>query len=198
MAREALYRGKKVICEKPLFLSDSNITIDGPLTPVLQLRYHPGLAGLEARDVQVEAKMFRDDVYWNSWKGNQTKSGGVLYNLGVHYIDLLTVLLGKPEEVMTAIVTDKVASGRIRFERGYGNFHIEIVSDRAQQGRKVTVDGKEINLSNQDNLSYEDLHKEVYKDFIMGKGFSVEQAQVSLDLIEDIIKVSTKNGSQVL
>ena len=194
MAREAVKLNKEVICEKPMYLEyfDTDDKSLEEITPILQLRYNPALIGLNARDVYVEAKMFRDDKYWNSWKGNDVKSGGILFNLGVHYIDILRVLLGEWLEVENALVTKTQATGKIRFENGFGEFHIEIVDDKSKQGRKVVVDGKEINLSNQENLSYEDLHKNVYQDFVMERGYKGENTFASLNLIHEIIKCSER------
>ncbi len=184
MTREAVLLGKKVICEKPLALEGIK-NLKG-VTPILQLRYHPEIQGLKAKDVFIEARMFRNEKYWNSWKGEAIKSGGILYNLGVHYIDLLTVLLGKPKDILNSEVSDKLALGTVEFENGIGHFYIEIVDSPDKQRRSMVVDGKTINLSNQENLSYEDLHKHVYEDFIKGKGFTIKDAKVALDLIKKL------------
>jgi len=185
MAREALLRGKKVLCEKPLSID----TFDGleKVNTVLQLRHHPALKGLEAQEVYVEAKMFRDEHYWDSWKGDDVKSGGVLYNLGIHYIDLLIYLLGEPVYIDNVSINDKLAKGMVVFKDGkVGSFHIEIIDNRAEANRIILVDGKNINLSNQDNLSYEDLHKYVYWDFINGNGIPLKEAEKSLKLVKDL------------
>lgn len=194
MAREAVKLKKRVICEKPMMIEqfdendDVNYDTLREIMPILQLRYHPGLIGLNARHVHVEAKMYRGDAYWNSWKGDDVKSGGILFNLGVHYIDLLRILLGGWQHVEHAALTKKMATGKIGFARGFGTFHIEIVDEKSQQGRKVVVDGKEINLSDKENLSYEDLHKNVYQDFVMGRGYDGIDALASLNLIHEIIR----------
>lgn len=184
MTREAVLLGKKVICEKPLALEGIK-NLKG-VTPILQLRYHPEIQGLKAHKASVRATMYRNEKYWNSWKGEAIKSGGILYNLGVHYIDLLTVLLGEPKKIIYKSVTDTIAFGSVDFERGNGKFNIRIVNSPDEQGRSIIVDGREINLSNQENLSYEDLHKHVYEDFIKGKGFTIKDAKVALDLIKEL------------
>lgn len=190
MAREAALLNKKVLCEKPLSINGT----DGlyAVNTVLQLRYHPALQNLKPTEVHVIAKMYRDESYWNSWKGDPIKSGGILYNLGVHYIDLLAFLLGEYGYVNFSIIEKKLAKGIISFVKSVGSFHIEIVDDRKDQMRKVIVDGKEINLSDKDNLSYEDLHIEVYKNFLAGKGISFGEEKRSLELIEEIIKKGTQ------
>ncbi len=186
IAREAMLRDKRVLSEKPLSISGTQ-GLHGVNT-VLQLRYHPALQNLRSKKVEVTAKMFRDNTYWNGWKGDNLKSGGILYNLGVHYIDLLIFLLGNPEYIATASVSDTLATGRIAFERGWGEFHIEILPTREGQMRKILADGQEVSLSDKDNLSYEDLHVQVYENFLNGKGISFGEEKKSLDLIADILK----------
>ena len=188
MAREALLRGKRVLCEKPLSINGIK-NLDGVNT-VLQLRYHPALRNLKAKDVFVKAVMFRDEHYWDSWKGNFVKSGGILFNLGIHYIDLLIFLLGKPKYIENVSITDALATGKVLFENGSGTFHIEIVDSREKANRSILVDGKEINLSNKDNLSYEDLHKDAYLHFIDGNGIPLKEAYKSLKLVHDLYLMS--------
>jgi len=158
----------------------------GKVRGVLQLRHHPELHKIKKGDIYVEAKMYRDDKYWKSWKGNEVKSGGILFNLGIHYIDLMIFILGKPTKVVYSKITKKKAEGEVQFGKYTGKFHIEIVDSREKQGRNLTIDGKEINLSNKDNLSYEDLHKEVYKRFEYDSGITLSETKKSLELVNQL------------
>lgn len=188
MTREALLKGKKVLCEKPLSINGTQ-GMEGVKT-VLQLRHNPAVQHLHQNppeSIHVEARMFRDEKYWNSWKGNEIMSGGVLYNLGVHYIDLLVYIMGEDWDIQEVQKTNKRVSGKINFLNGSATFHIEIVDDKSQQGRVLVADGAEIVLSNQENLSYEDLHKDVYRDFIDGRGIDLDEARKGLDLIREIL-----------
>jgi len=187
ITREALLRGKKVLCEKPLSIGDTKGM--GGVFTVMQLRHHPELLKLnKPKEITVTAKMFRDEVYWDSWKGNDVKSGGILYNLGVHYVDLAVFLLGDSWEIETVEKSKKKITARVRFGESVADFHIEVVDSREEQGRSLQADGREIVLSNQDNLSYEDLHTAVYKEFVAGRGVSLEEAGKSLKLIKAILQ----------
>ena len=194
MAREARVRNKRVICEKPLCID----TLNGlnQVYSVLQLRHHPALQNLTKGNIEVDAKMFRDDVYWDSWKGDDAKSGGILYNLGVHYLDIMIFLLGIPTGVEYSFISKKRAIGIVRFGNHVGKFNIQIVDSREEQGRTLKIRGKEISLSNQENLSYEDLHKRVYEDFMLDRGIGVRRASHALNLIRKLKACNIKTAKQ--
>lgn len=197
MARTALRKGKKVLCEKPL-------TIDGldglvGVNTVLQLRYAPKVLELKRKMrgkqfVNMVIRMYRDDKYWDSWKGNQEQSGGILYNLGIHYFDLLTFLLGDKYKILGATTGKKMATGVIEFEKGLVGYVIEITDRKDFTTRTIVMNGKPLELSNQENLSYEDLHTEVYKHFIKGEGISLAEASKSLRLVGDLLKFNDRNN----
>lgn len=193
MAREALLRGKRVICEKPFTIGNDFRGLDG-INIVLQLRYHPQLEAFQKdilpknNEINLTVKAFRDESFWNSWKGDPIKAGSVpLHTLGVHYFDLLIHLFGIPQEIISASSDRKKASGIIRFKTGLCRYSVEAADDRQGQTRTLEVNGSKLQLSDKDNLSYEDLHTEVYRHFLEGKGIGIEEAKHSINLINDLI-----------
>uniref|UniRef100_A0A6M3JHR9 Putative oxidoreductase family protein n=1 Tax=viral metagenome TaxID=1070528 RepID=A0A6M3JHR9_9ZZZZ len=75
----------QIICEKPAFLPWEQPILDDRINIVLQLRYLPNLP--ESAD-KISVRFVRDDSYFQSWKGNPKKTGGLFYSLFIHYIDL--------------------------------------------------------------------------------------------------------------
>lgn len=194
MVREALFAGKKVICEKPVTIF--NDLQDSPnLGIIFQLRYNDKVKKLKAEgftgDINLIVKTYREPKYWESWKGQPEKSGGILYNMGVHYIDLLCHLLGEPLEILEAEHSLKRATGKIRFEKGVGDYHIELLTEPAPVTRKIMFNGIETDLEGAtipltDNGEIIDLHTEVYKDFIAGNPIGYTEAKKSIDLINKL------------
>lgn len=200
MIKEILALNKDVLCEKPLTIFN-DINDDNPnLGVVLQLRYNPLIIGLKEKDfkgnIKIVVKTYRPPEYWNSWKGDPLRSGGILYNMGIHYLDLLIHLLGDPVFVIESKYTRKLATGIIEFERGTGEYHIELLDDEQFKdlpvirriffnGIETNLEGATIPLDKSDTVI--DLHTEVYKNFIAGNGIGLDEAKKSLNLIKLLI-----------
>jgi UDP-N-acetyl-2-amino-2-deoxyglucuronate dehydrogenase len=192
MALEATRTGKKVICEKPLAIKSSDIfklPRENVFT-VLQLRYHPEVIkaqSLRLKNGELAVKVKRDQSYWDGWKGDRRKSGGILFNLGVHYFDLLIHLYGNNLKVLESEYADRKATGVIQFGEHKVTYDFEIMASNEGQMRKLAIGNDVIQLSNQDNLSYEDLHKNVYEEVLAGNGLSIHEASRAIQLIELLI-----------
>lgn len=213
MIGEALSHNKNVIVEKPAFLDEHacDFFIQEGIKPpelnvVLQLRYHPEVERLksslnpyETHRVNMNITVRRSQRYWTEWKGDEEKSGGILYNLGVHYFDILLYLFGITVEVTHSFISQKEAIGSLEFANGRVkvSFHLEIVSEEmtlpSANKRSITIDGKETVFSEKDNLSFEGLHSKLYEEIIAGRGLSVSTAKPSLSLIKKIKSWQEKN-----
>lgn len=192
MIRKCLDAGKRVLCEKPLGLCSSEIETlpnDGRVMVVHQLRYLPLIKKLKQEPVPhsfigMNIVMKRDEKYWNSWKGDDRLSGGLLFNLGIHYFDILIYLLGENYLNIDQMITPKIAQGSLVFDIANVSWKIAISSEHSYRG--LEINGNEHVLSTKNNLSYEDLHKQVYKDFKKGIGVFPKDAIRAVRLIEKI------------
>lgn len=195
IVREAVRLGKKVICEKPLTIFGDTQGMDGAKV-VLQLRYNPRVQRLKRElkgnqnQIDIKVRTFREESYFKSWKGDATRSGGILYNMGVHYIDLLEHLLGEPECILETHYEERLAWGRVRFQKGIGTYHIELSREQGVNrtiqvnGRVEDLEGATIPLT--DTGEALDLHTQVYKAFERDKGIGVSEARKSLELVEEL------------
>jgi len=194
MIRDALRIGKRVLCEKPLTINTDFTFMDG-VNVVLQLRYHPKYNEIvkklgSARKVKLVMRAFRDEAFWNSWKGDESKSGGVVYILGAHIFDLLLCGLSGEYQLKNVKDTMKKSTGQIYFNNTEVEFDLEFLDSTDGQTRHIEIDGERFVLSLKDNLSFEMLHHRVYESFISGICPTLEDVKPSIELIDKIKKCS--------
>ena len=191
MAKFSAENGKMVLCEKPLALKseEARILSQYPnIFTVYQLRYHPFTNKLKSEikekenyKVEINVSVHRDEDYWKSWKGVQDKSGGIIFNLGIHYFDLLLYLFGEPTEVSTKLLIHKTAEGKISGKNYSCNWRISAEAPKDNQYRLFKINGV-----NYDFSSGENLHTFVYQDLLEGKGITPKESLKSIELIERI------------
>jgi UDP-N-acetyl-2-amino-2-deoxyglucuronate dehydrogenase len=208
-ARFALRVGADAICEKPVVLNPWNIDALQELEQdsgrriytVLQLRVHPSLIALRE-------KLLRNDVghkheivltyitsrgrwYLVSWKGQPDRSGGLATNIGVHFYDLLIWLFGKVEHSEVHFANQNKTGGYIELERARVRWLLsidkrdvppEIAVAGQQTCRSITCDGEEIEFSG----GFADLHTVIYQEILAGRGFGIEEARPSIELVHSI------------
>ena len=197
IAQAASKLGKIVLSEKPLGISSKEVgTLGDNVFMVLQLRYHPEVIKLKKEltqiksynEIEMDISVHRDEDYYRGWKGDKKRSGGILFNLGIHYFDLIQYLFGEPNETKTISLSDKRVEGIINGDNYRCHFILSTDEPKETQRRIFKVNGKEIVLSVKDNLSYENLHRFVYKDLISGIGNKPQEALKSIRLIEKLCK----------
>jgi UDP-N-acetyl-2-amino-2-deoxyglucuronate dehydrogenase len=207
--RLALRAGASVICEKPLVISPWNLDAlkeiedetGGRINTVLQLRTHPAL--LKLRDeLRLSEKSNPHDVcltyitargkwYGVSWKGLEEKSGGVAMNIGVHFFDMLVWLFGPVVESRVYYSDNLKTSGFLRLESARVQWFLsidpedlpfQVLPGGKSTYRSIRVDGREIEFTD----GFADLHSKVYELVLAGKGFGIEEARPSIELVHHI------------
>jgi UDP-N-acetyl-2-amino-2-deoxyglucuronate dehydrogenase len=207
--RLALRVGANVICEKPLVINPWNLDALEELEAetgrqvctVLQLRLHPVLVELKRQVTEAGARekyevcltyvTARGGWYDVSWKGSAEHSGGVVTNIGIHFFDMLVWLFGDVESSQVHVREPKKASGRLELARANVRWFLSTdVRDlpfSAAPGsrttfRSIAIDEKEIEFTE----GFADLHTEVYREALAGRGFRIGDARQSIQLAHRI------------
>lgn len=198
----ALKMGKKVIVEKPVCLTLSELEKLKPyqdnLAIMLQLRYDKNLQkpflfstiGKSFNEIIMDIFIERGEWYWQSWKANFKQSGGTLLNIGIHYFDLLQQLFGQPKFIK-AYGNDHCYTGTIAFlgkdnETAVVSFRISLDAPHDNQKRVLIIDGKEINT-----IKYLDtLHTTAYQEIIKGNIIKIDDVLNTYNLINKLYESS--------
>jgi UDP-N-acetyl-2-amino-2-deoxyglucuronate dehydrogenase len=205
--RLALRVGADAICEKPLVLHPHNLDALAALErefgrrvyTVLQLRVHPALIALRERlhaerdrrhEVRLTYITTRGQWYRHSWKGDPQRSGGVTTNIGIHFFDLLIWLFGGVRRSDVQVAEPERVGGFIELERADVQWFLSLDRDdlpievEGQQPtfRSISVNGDEIEFSG----GFQDLHTRVYEETLAGRGFGIEDARPSIELVHQI------------
>ncbi len=207
--RLALRVHANAICEKPLVINPWNLDAlqeieseyNGKINTVLQLRLHPALMELRAslqassvarlHDIVLTYVTARGAWYHTSWKGYPEKSGGIATNIGIHLFDLLIWLFGKPGTVSVHHSGPERMSGFLELERAHVRWFLSInpgdLPFKIQPGgrstyRSITIDGQEVEFTE----GFTDLHTRVYQETLAGRGFGIDDARPSIELVYKI------------
>jgi len=155
----------------------------------LQLRHHPELLKWKEKidrnklySVEMKILVRRDDWYFESWKAKEKESGGLLFNIGVHYFDALTFLFGEVKKSECNGVFQKFAHGTLHFERVLVDWTISLEAPMDNQKRMLKIDGEALNLSQ----GFENLHTKVYEELLNGRGVPISACADTVKLIETI------------
>jgi len=212
--RFALRQGAHAICEKPLVLNPHNIDAlevvqaetGKQIYNILQLRLHPSIIELKAFvsaevaknpdkvfDVDLTYLTSRGHWYFTSWKGDENKSGGIATNIGVHFYDMLGWVFGDVQKNEAHLKQADTNAGYLEFKHAKVRWFLSVNYDYIPEDvkasgqrtyRSITVDGKEIEFSG----GFTDLHTASYQHILEGKGFGLEEARNSIEIVSEIRK----------
>lgn len=200
------------ICEKPLVLNPWNLEALEELEKesgkrvwsILQLRLHPSIIALKEK-VQNElksnpGKVFDIDLsyitgrgrwYQVSWKGDETKSGGLATNIGVHFYDMLSWIFGEVKENIVHLKSPEINAGLLTFKNAKVRWFLsmdvrflpkEVVAKSERTYRSLTFDGVEVEFSG----GFTDLHTKSYEEILAGRGFGLNEVRPSIEIVSTI------------
>lgn len=209
--RFALRHGADAICEKPLVLNPWNVDAleeieretGCKVNTILQLRLHPSIIALKKEiesgpkdkvyDIGLRYITSRGRWYQFSWKGDESKSGGIATNIGIHFFDMLLWVFGGLKDMTVTALAPDHAAGTLQLDRArvtwslsinYDHLPEEVKSHGKRTFRSLTLEGKEIEFSD----GFTDLHTRSYEEILRGNGFGLQDALPSIELVSRIRK----------
>ena len=218
--RMALRTGASAICEKPIVLNPWNIDAleaiekeaAGSIYTVLQLRLHAAIIALKAKvaaadtngkyDIDLTYITSRGKWYDISWKGDESKSGGIATNIGVHFYDMLSWIFGDIQENKVHLREKNKAAGFLEFENARVRWFLsidetdlpkQIVAKGQKTYRSILIDDKELEFSD----GFTELHTKSYQEILKGNGFGLKDVRKSIEIVHDIRNaVISQNGEK--
>ncbi|BDB64652.1 oxidoreductase [Helicobacter cinaedi] len=203
--RLALRNGASAICEKPLVLNPWNLDAllsaqnetNKHIYSILQLRLHPSILSLKTRieqsnkdcifDIDLSYITARGKWYFHSWKGDESKSGGVVTNIGVHFFDMLIWIFGDVEQSIVHYRSHSSVSGILILKKARVRWFLSIDENLLPQHireqnkrvyRSLSLQGEEFAFSD----GFNDLHTLSYTKILNNEGFSCEDSRKAIEL----------------
>jgi UDP-N-acetyl-2-amino-2-deoxyglucuronate dehydrogenase len=216
--RFALRIGADAICEKPLVLNPWNLDALAELEcetgkkiyNILQLRVHPAIIALKEKiqndpqstkhDIDLTYMTSRGKWYFTSWKGDMQKSGGIATNIGVHFFDMLMWIFGSVKHHEVHCADESKMAGFLELEKANVRWFLSVNREDIPEAakisgkstfRSITVDGEEFEFSE----GFTDLHTMVYQEILAGRGFGLDAARASINLVHELRNSKPTPGS---
>lgn len=207
--RFALRQGANAICEKPLVLNPWNIdALEGiqnetgyKIYTILQLRLHPAIIALKEKidndtsgqifDIDLTYITSRGNWYFTSWKADESKSGGITTNIGIHFFDMLAWVFGTAKSYTVHINEPTCAAGYLELQKARVRWFLSIdeqtlPDELRQKGqrtfRSIKISGSELEFSE----GFTDLHTLSYRNILDQKGFGIADARQCIEMAYQI------------
>lgn len=208
--RYGIRYGCNVICEKPLVLNPHNlknlIEISNEskydVYSILQLRLHDSIKKLKERvrqelernpnkvyDIDLTYITSRGKWYHISWKGDESKSGGISTNIGIHFFDMLTLIFGKVESNKLYVKDRSTNAGYLKLKHARVRWFLSVdpiflPNKHKKTYRAIQIDKNEFEFS----TGFENLHTKSYQEILNGKGFILSESMNAISIVSDIRK----------
>ena len=168
---------------------------------ILQLRLHEAIIQLKNKvdlankkgkyDIDLTYITSRGKWYDISWKGDESKSGGIATNIGVHFYDMLSWVFGNVQENVVHLREKNKAAGYLEFENARVRWFLSIdetdlpkeVKEKNQRTfRSISIDNEELEFSE----GFTELHTKSYQKILLNEGFGLEEVRSSIEIVHDI------------
>jgi UDP-N-acetyl-2-amino-2-deoxyglucuronate dehydrogenase len=199
----------KIICEKPLVITNTAFLSkipQVPIYPILQLRIHPEarrmkeyVAAIPEGDrvfVNIDYVTYRGQWYSQSWKADRNKSGGLIYNLGIHLLDLMCYVFNLQHTPADCGINNRRGESMVDAHVNWANLCIDFklsidredLPEHENSIRAITVSHGSGDLKKFEifdfNSGFTDLHTDFYRLILDGNAPKFTDAFPSLKLAE--------------
>lgn len=211
----ALRAGADAICEKPLTLDPTDIDdllalerrTNRKVNTILQLRLHPSIAALREKvRADTSGRIYEADLtyvtrrgqwYYESWKGDAKRSGGIASNIGVHFFDMLSFVFGDLKRNVVHHRAMDCAAGFLEFERARVRWFLSIngrdMSTNTEGFALRCLDIRDLGLYDF-SKGFEDLHTVSYSEIVAGRGFPLTEVRPSIAAVAAIRDAALSPG----
>ena len=200
----ALNNKMNVICEKPLVIDVRLLKglfklekeMQRKIYCILQLRINETIFGLKQNlnkidkfyDCELNYNTPRGNWYDYSWKGDKKKSGGILYNIGIHLFDILIWIFGKYTKFEIFTNGSRSSEGILYFKNAKIKWNLSInqkFNKEFKSERSLRIDSKIYELTG----NFENSHSICYSEILNeNKIFFAKSTIDSLNLISEMEK----------
>lgn len=189
MILECAKQGKKILCEKTVSFKPEDFAVLNGIPNLFgnfQLRYLPELGEMRkqarnAENVKLVVEMKRSKTYYDTWKGDPTKTGGLLLNIGCHYFDLVGHLFGYTGFKAETVENELNSYGVLRYPTTTVEWEISFTEEKESYERSITIDGVKFDLVQKENL-----HINTYKDLMWNHGIKSDEEEKIIKMIYDL------------
>lgn len=206
--RYGIRNGIKVICEKPVVLNARNLDslieieneLQGEVNSILQLRLHPEVIKLkqsieqnpkQKKEIELTYITSRGNWYYSSWKGDESKSGGICTNIGIHFFDMLIFLFGKVEKSIVNLNSHDRSSGILYLENAKITWFLSINRETLPEHIKASGETtfRSLQIGNEQfdfSKGFDNLHELSYQKILNKQGFRMIESMNAIQLVEQI------------
>jgi UDP-N-acetyl-2-amino-2-deoxyglucuronate dehydrogenase len=190
----------KIICEKPIVINKFQIkeiiklnnSKKNKINSILQLRCHPSLMELKKKlkntkknNVTLNYYSERNPEYFNSWKGDDNKSGGIIMNVGIHFFDMLIWFFGKNLKSKITNLNKELAEGYLYFRNAKVKWKLHLKKKKTKKlkvNRNIIINKKKVEFSK----TFKSLHTLNYQKILKSKKSNLEDSLKSVKLVSQL------------